>query len=135
MALFLDTNVLVRHLTQDSAELSPRATSFLQRLERGELTVRIADTVVFETVFLLERRYRRPRPDIAEAVMALLALPAIELPDKQRIAQAFDLYLNSRLSFADAYHVVIMEQLGIEEVVSFDRDFDRVPGIRRVEPR
>lgn len=134
MAVFLDTNVLVRHLTQDNAALSPRATSFLGRIERGEIRARIADTVIFETVFLLERRYGRSKLEIREALLSLLALPAIELPDKQRIGRAFELYTDSRLSFADAYHVALMEQLGIDEIASFDKDFDSVPGIRRVEP-
>lgn len=30
--------------------------------------------------------------------------------------------------------MAVMEQLGIEEIATFDRDFDRVPGIERVEP-
>jgi predicted nucleic acid-binding protein len=38
------------------------------------------------------------------------------------------------LSFADAYYVVIMEQLAIEEIVSFDQGFDRASSVRRVEP-
>ena len=46
----------------------------------------------------------------------------------------FDLYVDQNLPFADAYHAVLMERLKLVEIVSFDADFDRVPGIRRVEP-
>ena len=134
MPVFLDTNILVRHFTRDNAERSPRATNFLRRIEGGEIRARLADTVVFETVFLLERRYGRSRLEISDAVLGILALPAMELPDKQRIARAFELYGSTKLSFADAFHVAITKQLGIEEIASFDKDFDRVPGIRRVEP-
>jgi predicted nucleic acid-binding protein len=34
----------------------------------------------------------------------------------------------------DAYFAALMEQLKLTEIVSFDRDFDRVPGLTRVEP-
>ena len=59
---FLDTNVLLRHLRADNAEHSPRATAYLERIEREELKVRTADTVIFETAFTLERTYHRRKP-------------------------------------------------------------------------
>jgi predicted nucleic acid-binding protein len=36
------------------------------------------------------------------------------------------------LSARDAIHVSIMEQHGVQEILSFDRGFDAVSGIRRV---
>jgi predicted nucleic acid-binding protein len=45
-----------------------------------------------------------------------------------------DLYVNLNLSFADAYYAVLMERLHLTEIVTFDKEFDRVPGITRVEP-
>ena len=48
--------------------------------------------------------------------------------------RVFDLHADLNLSFADAYHAALIEQHGLEEIVSFDRGFDRVPGLRRVEP-
>jgi len=38
------------------------------------------------------------------------------------------------LSFVDAYLAVLTQQQRLPELVSFDRNYDRVPGIRRVEP-
>lgn len=132
--VFIDTNIFVRHLTQDHADFSPKATAFLGRVERGEIQARTADTAIFETVFLLERRYGRAKPDIRDGVLALVDLPALALPNKHRLGRVFELYIDANLSFPDAYHVALMEQLGIKEIATFDTDFDRVPGIRRVEP-
>ncbi len=50
---FLDTNVLLRHLTNDHADHSARATAFLTAVEVGQIRVRTADSVIFETVFTL----------------------------------------------------------------------------------
>lgn len=44
----------------------------------------------------------------------------------------FDLYIGLNISFADAYHLVIMEQFGLNEIVTFDEGFDKAPGIKRV---
>ena len=135
MALpFLDTNILLRHLTQDHPAHSRRATAYLARIERGELQVRTADTVIFETVFTLQRFYRQPREAIRDALLPLLELPGIVLPGKRRFRRVFDLYIERNLSFADAYHAVLMEHLKLTEIATFDRGFDRAPGIRRIEP-
>ena len=124
----------MRRFTQDHPEHSPRATAYLERLERGEIEVSTADTVVFETAFLLERRYRLSRPAVRDALLPFLELPGVILPGKRRFRRVFELYVDSNLPFADAYHVALMEGLGLTEIISFDRDYDRVPGIRRREP-
>ena len=135
MALpFLDTNILLRHLLHDVPDQSARYTAYLQRVERGEVQVRTADTVIFETVFTLQRTYKVPRADIAQALLPLIELPGIVLPNKRRFRTAFDLYLSLNLPFADAYHAAVMQSLKLTEIITFDREFNCVPGINRREP-
>jgi predicted nucleic acid-binding protein len=112
---------------------SPKATTLLARIEQGELVVRTADTVIFETVFTLQRGYQQPRALIAAAVLPLIELPGIILPGKRAYRAVFALYQTSPMGFADCYHVVLMQRLGLSEILSFDTDFDRIPGIRRRE--
>ncbi len=131
---FLDTNIFLRHLRQDHPEFSPRVTAYLERIERGEFKVRTADTVIFETVFTLERFYRQPKAAIRDAFLPLIELSGIVLPGKRRLRKVFDIYVDYNISFADAYHAVLMEQLRLKEIVSFDREFDKLPAIQRVEP-
>jgi predicted nucleic acid-binding protein len=131
---FLDTNIYVRHLTQDHPDYSPRATAYLARVERGELQVRTFDTVVFETVYVLQHSYHQPKAAIRDALLPLLELPGIVLPGKRRFRRVFDLYVDLNISFSDAYHAVLMERLKMTEAVSFDREFNRIQGITRVEP-
>ncbi|HWU40992.1 MAG TPA: PIN domain-containing protein [Candidatus Acidoferrum sp.] len=64
----------------------------------------------------------------------LLGLPGVSLPHKARFRRAFDLYVNLNIPFADAYHFTLMADLGLSTIYSFDEDFDRVPGVTRVEP-
>lgn len=131
---FLDTNVLVRHLLADHPVQSPRATAYLQRIENRELRVRITDIVIFETVFLLERTYRQPKAAIVASLLPLINLPGIILPGKRKFRDVFTLYVDLNLPFADAYYATLMRQQGVSEIVTFDRDFDRIPGITRQEP-
>lgn len=130
---FLDTNILLRHLLQDNVSFSPKATAIIGRVEQGELTVHTTDTVVFEAVFTLQRMYRQPRERIAATLLPILDLPGIVLPGKRDYREVFGLYCSTSVGFADCYHAVRMRRLGITEVFSFDRDFDRLPGLRRRE--
>jgi predicted nucleic acid-binding protein len=131
---FLDSNIFLRYLLADDPDQSPRATAYLARIERGEVRVRTADTVIFEVVCTLQRHYRQPRAAIRAALLPLLELPGLVLPGKRRFRRVFDLYVEQHLPFADAYHAVLMEQLGLTEIVTFDRAFDRLPGLTRRAP-
>jgi predicted nucleic acid-binding protein len=134
MALsFLDTNILLRHLLQDDPEQSLKASAFLKRIEEGSVKVRTADTVIFETVFTLQKAYRQPKAAIRDALLPLIELSGIVLPSKRRFRKVFTLYVEQNLPFADAYHAVLMEQLRLTEIVTFDTDFDRIKGITRVK--
>jgi predicted nucleic acid-binding protein len=131
---FVDTNIFLRHLRGDHADFSPRATALLQRIEQGALKVRTADTVIFETVFTMERLYRQSKEAIREAFLPLIELPGIELPGKRRFRPVFGYYIEKNISFADAYHAVLVESLRLTQIISFDRDFNRIPALTRVEP-
>jgi predicted nucleic acid-binding protein len=131
---FLDTNVLLRHLLQDVPAQSSRASTYILEIEQGSRQVRLADTVIFEAVFTLQRSYRIPKADIAAALLPLIELPGMVLTGKRRFRVAFDYYVNLNIAFGDAYHAALMKSLGLNEVVSFDVELERVPGIVRIEP-
>jgi predicted nucleic acid-binding protein len=131
---FIDANIFLRHLTQDHPTHSPRATAYLERIEQGELQAHTALMIVFEVVFTLERFYKKGKGEIRSHFLPLLELPGILLPGKRQLRRMFDLYVSANLSFVDAYCTIEAQRLGATRIVSFDADFDRVPGIKRVEP-
>lgn len=124
----------MRHLLQDHPDHSPRATACLEKIERGELKVYTSEIVIFEIVFTLERTFKQSRIRIRKNLLLLLGLPGIVLHGKSRFWKVFDYYVNLNISFADAYHIVFMEQLRLEEIITFDQGFDRATTVHRVEP-
>ncbi|MBK9944478.1 MAG: PIN domain-containing protein [Kouleothrix sp.] len=131
---FLDTNILLRHLTGDNPEHSPRATALFSSIEAGQLKVHINDVVIFETVYTLERIYHQEKRAIRDALALILSLPGIILPKKQRLVAVLDLYAAKNLPFADAYFALAMRDLKTDTIISFDHHFDRIEGIARREP-
>ena len=130
MSAFLDTNVLIRHLTGDPPSQAARATRFLA--EADELL--LADLIVAEVVYVLESFYEVGRARVAELVRAIIAFDAVHVVDEELLLRAVEAYEIERLDFAEAYLVASAERSGVDSVASFDRSIDRVTTIRRIEP-
>jgi len=130
MTAFIDTNVLVRHLTGDPPELAARATRYLATT--NELL--LPDLILAEVAYVLESFYETPRAKLATTLRAVLAFPAIRVLDADLLQRAVEVYEVHRLDFADAYLVASAERTGIGVIASFDRSIDRVTTVRREEP-
>ena len=128
--MFVDTNVLVRHLTGDPAEMAARATAFLG----NETELLLTDVVTAETVYVLESFYEAPREQIAQAVQSLVAFDSILCVDPALILRSIEVYETERIDFAEAYLVACAESSGVGKVASFDRSIYRVETIARIEP-
>ena len=131
MSAFIDTNVLVRHLTGDPPEMAARATAYLSR----ETELLLTDLVVAETVYVLESFYEVPREQVAESIRSLLAMSSMVAVDTALLLRSIEVYESDRLDFAEAYLVACAESTGINVIASFDKSIDRVGTVHRVEPR
>ncbi len=136
MLPFLDTNIILRHITQDNPEQGARSYHLLQQLATGALEATTCEAVILEAVFVLSSKalYNLPRNQIRDVVTSFVSLQGLKLPYKRVYARALELYASSNLDFADAVIVAHMERVRSTEVISFDQHFDRVPGITRREP-
>ena len=83
---------------------------------------------------MLESFYEVERERVAELMRAALALPNVEVTDSRLLLRALEVYEVHRIDFAEAYLVAQAEATGVNEIVSFDRSIDRVPGVTRREP-
>lgn len=130
MSAFVDTNILVRHLTGDPPDMAARATAYLE----VETDLLLTDLVVAETVYVLESFYEAPPQQVAEAIRSLLAFESMVCVDPALLLRAVEVYETDRIDFAEAYLVACAESTGINKVASFDRSIDRVGTVERVEP-
>jgi predicted nucleic acid-binding protein len=130
LSAFIDTNILIRHLTGDPPSQARRATDFLGQADELLLT----DLVAAEVVYVLESFYEVQRPRVAELMRAIVGFPSIVVLDSALLLRALEIYEVDRLDFADAYLVACAEASGVGAVASFDRSIDRVATVRRIEP-
>lgn len=97
--LAIDTNVVVRYLTGDHPEQSPRAR---QLINGGP--VFIATSVILEVEWVLRSAYGYGQGEIVQALRALGGLPTIEMDDAAIVSAALDL-AERGMDFADALHL------------------------------
>jgi len=95
----VDTNLLVRILTNDDPIQANRAVKILKSDD-----IFIPKTVLLETEWVLRHAYEIERSNIIIGFQKLLGLPNVNVEDPDSIYQAISCYEN-KLDFADALHL------------------------------
>jgi predicted nucleic acid-binding protein len=134
MTRFLETDAILRYLTGDDHDRATAVLELLHRVESGRERVVTSPMVIFEVVFTLQSFYGVPRAGIREMVGTILELRGLSLDGREVFIGALDLYCELNLPFADAFNACYMKRRGLAEIYTFDRDYDRVRGLKRVEP-
>ena len=112
----LDTNLLVRLLTNDDPEQARRVADLIDDSSACFVPI----TVVLELEWVLRGAYQLPREAIIRAFRGLNAIRQLHLEQEQQVLQALEAY-GQGLDFADALHLLRSE--GCAALVSFDRAF------------
>lgn len=134
---FIDTNIFLRYLIRSDAAKADACFGLFQRVKHSEEQVTTCEAVIAEVMFVLcsPRQYHLSHVDAAARLRPLLNLGGLKMPDKRVYLRALELFAeHTVLDFEDAVIMAHMERQGIDELVSYDTDFDKVTGIVRREP-
>lgn len=96
----LDTNVLVRIITNDDRARAARAATFLREQER----VFIPKTVVLELEWVVRSAYRIGPSAVVSALRDILSVSNVEIEDEAVVTQAIECHERG-MDFADALHI------------------------------
>jgi predicted nucleic-acid-binding protein len=126
----LDTNVLVRYLTQDDPVQSRRARDILDR----ELTAAepgfVSVVAMVETAWVLERTYDFSDQEIAATVESMLQADALVIENEREAFTAMIAVKEGRGSFADALIAELGARAGCTYTLTFDQKGSRLAGFR-----
>lgn len=132
----VDTNIFVRYLTQDDPKKAKASLNLLKKADTGEIDLYTSESIISEVVYVLESKklYNRQKKEIANKVLPVLKIRKLKIPFKSSIIIALEIYANSLLDFEDALLVAHAMRLDVKEIYTYDRGFDKVPEIKRIEP-
>jgi len=130
----IDTNVLVRFLVQDDPEQSAEASAIFAGLTE-EAPGFLPREVMVELVWVLERAYRLPRGDIADAIDGLLSSREILVEAADRVGLASQRYRMGGAGFSDQMIALTARDAGCARILSFDRKAVASAGMSAPAPR
>lgn len=123
----LDTNILIRYLTQDDPVQSLRATRIVERLTEEQPGF-VSIVVMVETVWVLDRVYGLTANAIALALEKLLQADTLVIQNEQEVFTAMIALKTGAGSFSDALIGALGEWAGCAGTLTFDRKATRLTG-------
>ncbi|MGF1613173.1 MAG: PIN domain-containing protein [Gammaproteobacteria bacterium] len=117
----LDTNVLVRYLTQDDPAQSALATRIIEQELTEDAPGFIGLVVLVESSWVLQRLYRASAEEIRETVNDLLGCRSVVVENRDVVARALAVSAKNSCGLADAIIAASALSAGCIKIVSFDR--------------
>jgi predicted nucleic-acid-binding protein len=131
---FLDTNIFIRFLTDDVPEKADACEKIFKKAVEKEETLFTTDLVIAEIVWVLESFYELPKKEVQDKVEKILNTPNLICPHKDLILSALVLYSEKNIDYIDACNALTLKEKGIEELYSYDKHYDRIDWLTRLEP-
>ena len=116
----LDTNVLLRYLTQDDPKHTPRATEIIERRLTEQEPGFVSIVSILEIVWVLKSLFKRSRQQIANDIEMLLAADTLEVQNEQEVYYAVVSLRNGIGTFEDALIGALGAWMGCSATLTFD---------------
>ena len=123
----LDTNVIVRYLTQDDPKQAAVATRYIERHCTEESPGVIGHITLCEIVWVLKSNYSQDRDSIARVIEHLLQIAQIKVLEPALVWRALGDFRQSSADFADHLLARVNEARGCESTVTFDKSAAKQP--------
>ena len=132
--MYLDTNVLVRFVTGEPEKQAQEVAKLVSVAESGKVRLCVLPLVLAEAVYVLNGFYQHPRAKVSAALSHLIGCPGFHSLEQNKMIEALELFSTTKIDFADCYLAASAKIDGVP-VVSFDRDFDKIAGVIRKNPK
>lgn len=130
----LDTNVLVRWLTDDDSKQSVIVARLFELAIEKDERLFVPATVILETEWVLRSRYRFDKPLVTAALDALLGVTELEFQTEPALEQALWLFKQAGApDFADCLHVALVSQAGQGPLLTFDERAGKLDGAQLLQ--
>jgi len=116
----LDTNIIIRYLTQDDVKQSKLVRKFFEK-ELADQQGFVTLVTLVEVVWILESCYEQPKSVIIHTLESLLSTTQFAFENSEIIHIAINRFRKGNADFNDAIIAVITEKAGCEKVITFDK--------------
>ena len=132
--IFLDSNIFLRYFLKENELVFRRLEKLFSEIISGNIIGVANAMIIAEVVWVLSRSYKWNKEKICDNIEFILITPNIRFKDKAILVNAVNVYEEKNIGFIDAYNYSYMKANGIDEIYSFDRDFDKLKDVKRLKP-
>ena len=126
---FVDTNIFIEILMRNG----PKSDRALKLLESGN-PLWTTILAIAEIEWVLRDWFALPKEQVVDYLKRILSYQSVEIAERRRLVAAVALYEKEHIDWTDCYSLVIISEKKQSDLYSFDKDFDKIPGINRLEP-
>jgi predicted nucleic acid-binding protein len=135
LRVFLDANVFLRAILGDDRRKSTECLELLELVDNGNLRAVTSMLVVNEILWVLEGLGVK-RGEVVERLRVIVDSRVDIHPtsNDETTASALEFYSKTSADFQDVVNAFTALSTGTREIISYDRHFDLIASIRRMEP-
>ncbi len=126
----LDTNILVRYLTQDDEVQSSIASQIIEHQLSATNPGFVSMVAMVELVWVLDRVYELTSQEIAAAIERMLQVEVLVIENEQEVFAAMISLKRGLGSFADTLIAELGTRAGCVHTLTFDNKASRLTGFR-----
>ncbi len=132
--IFVDANIFMYAAGRPSVQREP-SRAWLAAVVAGTVPSCCTDAEVLQELLHRYRAIGREADAfrVFDSVIRL-GIPILSVGERESVRARRILEANPSLSTRDGVHVAVMEQHGLTEVLTYDRGFDAVSWLTRLEP-
>jgi predicted nucleic-acid-binding protein len=116
----LDTNVLVRYLTQDDKVQSEAANHIFETQLTSTNPGYVTLITLIELTWVLKTAYIQPKEQVANVISGLLESKQLQIEKADVAYLALKRYLQANADYSDAVITILSKQAGCDTVLTFD---------------
>ena len=125
----LDTNILVRYITQDDSKQAAQANVLIDSLDEASLGF-VSMVTVVELSWVLESAYSFSRDQFTAVMQTLLSVDTIKVDNAVAVASAVRIYSSSKADFSDCLIERLCASAGCSKTMTFDRAAAKLTGMQ-----
>ena len=128
--MYLDANFFIL-LNFDYKDKGEKARQILDQIVKGKSAVTSVLTLDEVMWVIVKNKQEKELRNIIEEIYSIKNLVIKDVSNSIPLI-ALDIMERNKLRPRDAFHLAVMKVLGINTLVSDDKDFDKIQGIKRI---
>ena len=132
----VDANVFIRLITKDDVKKAKRCFKLFEMARKNKASLSTSESVLSEVVYILSSKklYNLDRKKVKTLLEPLINLRGLKIEFKAEFLLALRIFAEQNIDFEDALSAAYVKTKKFGKIYSYDKDFDKIKGVLRVEP-